>query len=134
MDQAYPPPPQAPQNTKHHPTAPLRITPEIDDWEKEAKGEAGQSHEQIDSTINLPVPATTNTTATTTATSTSITVPVIPPFSVREPVEKQVRSWLESTSDEYDILLKRSVFSHFIFKWFIWRKSTLVALILDKLP
>ncbi|KAL5106276.1 hypothetical protein TcWFU_006208 [Taenia crassiceps] len=107
MDQTYPPPPQASQTTKIHPIAPLRIAPEIDDWEGEAKGEAGRSHEQVDPTINLPVPTTTTNITTTTAASASIIASVIPPFSVREPVEKQVRSWLESTSDEYDILLKR---------------------------
>ncbi|CUT99166.1 conserved hypothetical protein [Echinococcus multilocularis] len=95
MDQTCPPPPQAPQITKHHPTAPLRITPEIGDWKREVERETGRSHEQIDAPNPLPVSATTTVAS------------AMPPFSVREPVEKQVRSWLESTSDEYDILLKR---------------------------
>ncbi|VDM17432.1 unnamed protein product [Hydatigera taeniaeformis] len=117
MDQAYAPPSQAPQATKHHAPAPLRITPEIDDWEREVKGEAGRSHDQIDPSIPLPV---STTTATANTVSTSIAPTVIPPFSVREPVEKQVRSWLESTSDEYDILLKRSVLYPLNFAFRIW--------------
>uniref|UniRef100_A0A0X3PRE4 Uncharacterized protein n=1 Tax=Schistocephalus solidus TaxID=70667 RepID=A0A0X3PRE4_SCHSO len=32
---------------------------------------------------------------------------VIPPFTVRDPVEKQVQNWLANTSDEYNILLNR---------------------------
>ncbi|VDL19596.1 unnamed protein product [Hymenolepis diminuta] len=95
-DQSYPTPPN--QNLPSNKHLPLQTTHEVEDWEREGEARDINVHQQA---VNarasyLPVQASPPTTTS-----------IIPPFSVREPVEKQVRNWLESTSDEYDILLKR---------------------------
>ena len=106
MDQSCPQVAQVAQATKHHPMlAPLQITPEIESWEREVEEVDGRPHQPINPTQSLPIQAATTAVVTDSSNITTIS----PPFSVREPVEKQVRNWLESTSDEYDILLKRLV-------------------------
>ncbi|VDD76410.1 unnamed protein product [Mesocestoides corti] len=94
VEQAYQPPPLPPpaQPIKHH-QPPLHLPPGIKCWARETEeGDARPRNQAIDQGNPSSVSASAS---------------VIPPFSVREPVEKQVQNWLESTSDEYDILLKR---------------------------
>ena len=103
LDQGCPQAVQAIQTNKHHPAlTSLQFTPET---EREAEEVEGRAHQPINATQPCPVPAATATPVT----ASSAIATIIPPFAVREPVEKQVRNWLESTSDEYDILLKRLV-------------------------